>query len=256
MPGLISSGSEWLCGTLLCLSLLMSLSWQNVRGCAISLCFEPANDAWPYLSRWWVTVVPCWVQAYWCPCLDRMWVTVLPHFVFSILTMPLLDPLGCEWPLCLATIRPAENACLCPSSLWVVAPNHVSGLLITLSLSLQGVSSCCTLLCFRSVDDISLGCEWLLPLAISSQLTRPVLMSSVCEWLPCCALSLLMMPVPITSGCEWLPCFAVFQACWWHLFSSLQRVSGHHLLLCFKPADTSCPCSLQWVCGIPYLTTF
>lgn len=164
--------------------------------------------------------------------------------------------------------------------MWVAAvPCYDQACWKYLPLSLQLVSGCHTLPCFKLPENICLclqGVSGAVPCCVLGQLITPTCLfrmwvaaaacyfkptdNTCCHlislWvaaLPCCALSLLIMSVPISTGSEWLSNLAMFQACWWHLFSSLQHVSGCHSLLCFKPADNSCSClSSLWV---GYLTS-
>ena len=109
MPVLHSLGSEWLwclAVILACWSYL-SMAPQFVGGCSALLQFKPADHAFAWLSRMWVAVVSCCKS--------------------SLLTMPVLGSLVCEWLWCLAGIL----------TCW-----------LCLSLALQDVSGCGALLEF------------------------------------------------------------------------------------------------------------
>ena len=87
MPILGSPVCEWL----LCLTVFqacwqcLSLTLQTVSGWCALLCFRPANNACPLLSRWCVVV--------------------MPYSVSSLLTMPIVGPPGSEWLLFLAVFQ-------------------------------------------------------------------------------------------------------------------------------------------------------
>ena len=100
----------------------------------------------------------------------------------------------------------------------------------------------------------SLGCEWLLCLAVF-QACWWCIPSTLRWWvaaMPCCVSSLLMMLVLCSPGCEWLLCLALSQAFWSCLSSSLQEVSDYCALLCFKHDDDTCLLlSRKWVTAVP-----
>ena len=53
--------------------------------------------------------------------------------------------------------------------------------------------------------------------------------------------------------CGWFPCLTVFWFCWQCWSLACQLVSGCHSLLCFKPADKTCPwISRKWVVFMPH----
>ena len=116
----------------------------------------------------------------------------------------------------------------------------------------------------------SLGCEWLLCLAIfhtclwclflalqfvSGYFALQYFMPAhdAYSWLsrmwvatlPCNILWLLMMLVLDSAECEWLLCPAIFHACSWCLFLALQMVSGYFALQYFMPILGSLGC--EWL---------
>ena len=154
------------------------------------LCFKPTEEAYPWLFRKWVAAIDCCIS--------------------SLLTMPVLGSLECEWLLYFAMFQ----AC------WK-----------SLSLALQPVSGCCALLCFKLADT---SCSWL---------TRKWVAA-----VHCCDSSLLTIPILGSPVCEWLLCLALFQACWEYLFLALQPVSGCCAFLCLKAVDNPCSwLSRMWV---------
>ena len=132
----------------------------------------------------------------------------------SLLIMPVLGSLACEWLWCLATIL----AC------WSC-----------LSLALQAVSGCGALLQFQPANH---ACPWLSRLWVTV--------------VPCYNSSLLIMPVLGSPVGEWLWCLATILACWSCLSLVFQDVSGHDALLQFYLADHACPwLSRKWVAVVP-----
>ena len=166
-----------------------------------------------------------------------------------------------------------------PVGEWQLCFNVFQACWQCLSSTLQPVSGCCSLLCFKPADDACplLSSWWVAGMSccVSSLLIIP---SSAVQavsghsallyfesaddacpllprmWVtavPCCVSSLLMMPVLCSPESEWL-CLAVFQTSWWHLSSALQEVSGWCALLCVKPADDACALlSRKWVASVP-----
>ena len=173
--------------------------------CAL-LCFKPNDNDHSWLCSGWVAVVPCCVS--------------------SLVTMPVLASLVCEWLLCL-TVFQAWWQCL--------------------SVTLQEVSGCCALMCFQSADnDCSLVWSlWVadLPHHILSLLIISVLGSSACEWLMShCVLNLLIRPVLVCPAGGWLPCLTVFKVCWWQIF----RMWVATCLSVFYSYWSPLPLALHW----------
>lgn len=202
MPILGSLGSQWL----LCLAVSQACSWclssalQKVSDCCALLCLKSAHYTCIWLFRRWVAAV------HWC--------------ISSLLKMPVLGSLECEWLWCLCVLEACWwclslvlqyvsgcNTLLCvlsllmisvlgsPESEWLQCLVCFRPFWQCLSLTLQIVSACYALLCFKA---------WLI---------MPILGSPDCECL-FCVLNLLLMPVIGSLGCELLLCLAVFQACW------------------------------------------
>ena len=137
MPVLCSSVGGWLP----CFAVFQACWWclpsalQGVSGCHALLCFKPADNACPLLSRMWVAAMPCCVSSLLaddsCPLHSREWVAAMPCCVSSLLMMPVICSPACEWLPCLAMFQ----ACW-----WC------------LSSVLQEVSGCHALLCFKPAD--------------------------------------------------------------------------------------------------------
>ena len=186
---------------LLCLGVFQScwqwvfLALKLVSGCCPLMCPKPTDNECSWLFSWWVAAVPwcgsilltvsvlgspgcewllflgvfwaCWQGLF---LALRMWVAAGPYCVSSLLPITVLGSLVCEWLLCLTML----HAC------WQC-----------LSLALQNVSGCCALHCFKPVDN---ACSWLssqwvavVPCCDSSLLTMTVHHSLGCEWLLCLA---------------------------------------------------------------------
>ena len=187
MPVLGSPGSEWLWWLAIFLAYwqCLSLTLQSVSGCGGLLCFQPTDNACPWLFREWVAVVPCCVSI--------------------LLTLLVLDSSGSEWLWWLAVFLAfwqhlflalqsvsiyggllfflsVDNTCLWLFRKWVAVVDCCVSSLLTMpvlgssegvwlwwftvfsacwqcmSLALQKVSGCCALLLFWSADN---ACPWL-----------------------------------------------------------------------------------------------
>ena len=256
----------------------LSLAPQCVSGCSDLLCFKPTDNPCLWLFREWMTALPCCFKPADNPYLwfSREWVPAVHCCVSSLLTTSVLGPPESEWLLCLAMFqacwqslflalqdvsgccgllcfKPAKNACSWLFSLWVATVHCCVSRLLTisvfnssvgewllcntvfqacwqsLSLALQEVSSCCALLCLKPADN-------LYPWHSSWWVTAG------CVW------SLLTTLVFGSLGSKWLLWLAMLQAWWLFLSLALQYVSSCCALLCFKPADNSCPWfSRMWV---------
>ena len=169
-----------------------------------------------------------------------MWVAVELCCNFSLLIVPVLGSLVCEWLWCLAAILACWSCHPWLCRMWVaVVPYCNSGLLIMpllgssacewlwclaailtywsyLFLALQFVSGCDALLQFYPIDH---ACPWLSSLWVAM--------------VHCCNYSLLIMPILGSIGCEWLWFLAAILACWSCLSLALQPVSGCGALLQF-----------------------
>ena len=162
------------CEWLWCLTALQACCWclflalQSVGGHCALMHFKAADDIYSWLSRMWVAAVPWYLSRLLidaCSWLFRKWVAAVPWCISRLLLMHILGSPACEWLLCLAAFKVADNVCSWFCSLWVVAvPFGVSRLLIMLVL---GSAACEWLLslCFKAADN---ACPWLCSLWVAA----------------------------------------------------------------------------------------
>ena len=107
-------------------------------------------------------------------------------------------------------------------------------------LTLQPVSGCCAILYLKPIDNIYPWHfrQWVavMHFCVSGLLNIHIIGSSGSE----CVLPYFKPAKNAFLGspvCEWLLCSPIFQACWWCLSLALQKVSGYHALMHFKPVD-------------------
>ena len=178
--------------------------------------------------------------------------------------MPVLGSPVCGWLLCLS-LPHASWQCL---SLTLQKVSDCYTLMCfkpadsALSLALQGVSGCYALMYFKPTDKAFL---WLfrlwvavVPWCVSSLLTMPVFDSSGCKWLLCLDVN----SKPADHACPLL--FSLWVAavlccvseCWQCSLMVLQFVSDYCVSVCFKPANKACSwLSSKWVAAVPWFVS-
>ena len=203
------------------------LALQDVSSCGpcgASLCFEPANNAYFWLSSMWVVVVSCYLS--------------------SLLTMPVLGSPASEWLWCFSMLITCWQ-CL------FLALQLVSGVAVVLHCVFS----------LLKMDILAFSeCEFYGALLYLSLLTMPVLGSPACKWLWCLSIFLacwqnpslalqsvsgygaLLYFYPVNNTCLWLSrkwvavmpcCISSLLTMWQCLSLALQLVSGWGALLYF-----------------------
>ena len=229
--------------------------------------FMPTHDAYSWLSRKWVTTLPCNIS-----CLLMMLVLGSPAGEW-LLCLAIFH--ACSWCLFLVSREwvatlPCNISCLfmmsilgSPESEWLLCPAIFHACSWCLFLTLQNVSGYFALQYFMPAHDACswLSSWWVATLPFSCLLMMLVLNSQnvsgyfalqdfmpahdACTWLsrmwvatlPCIISCLLMMLVLGSPGSE---CLAIFHAWLWCLYLALQVVSGYFASPCFMPAHDTC----------------
>ena len=93
------------------------MALQEVSGCGALLCFQPANNAHPWLSSKWVAVVHCCVS--------------------SLLTMPVLGSSGSWWLWCFAVFLACSQFLSLASQLVTVEGTSLSIHFCSLTISFR-----------------------------------------------------------------------------------------------------------------------
>ena len=187
-PSLGSLASEWLLCIphfILKMSVLCLLRWWVAN----LLCFKPLNGI--------------------CSLFFRKWVAAVPFCTSSLLMMPVVGSLECEWVLHLVASQVCWEHLSLALSLWVLCLTYCIAKLLTIS------------------GFHFLGCEWPLCPAVFQAFQAWYLFCFLSKWVAtiCCILSMLIG----SSVCEWLPCLAMFfKPTFWP-----SRVWLDHILLHF-----------------------